>query len=475
MIDLQQLERLDFAGKRVTVVGLGVEGVDLVRYLSRRGAAVTVSDAKSPDRLADRLRDVEGLPVELRLGSGAADAVSGSDAIFLSQSVPLEAEGLRAARDRGTPLYSMVQLFLQLAPGPVVGITGSSGKTTTTALVAEMLRADERPVFVGGNIGIGLLDQLDSIRPYTWSVLEISHTQLQLIDRSPHVAAVLNITPNHLDRFAWDDYRALKANILRYQDADDIAVLGYDDPETRALEPLVRGRLLWFTMAGELPAGSCGVVVRDGSAFFVDEGAALPLFNVAWLQLRGRHNQENAVAAAAIAIGCGASPGAIACGAESFRGVPHRLELVGEAEGVQYYNDSIATTPERTLAGLRSFEQPMALLLGGRDKQLPLEELAREALDRCRAIVLFGESAGKIENAIRAENNPRNTPVVRVDGLAEAVAAAAAAAQPGDVVLLSPACTSYDAYDNFERRGEHFRALVEGLKEAGGSTKGAGL
>ena len=474
MIDLQQLDRLDFAGKHVTVVGLGVEGVDLIRYLSRRGAAVTVSDAKTPDRLADRLRDVEELSVELRLGSNAAEAVSNSDAIFLSQSIPLDLEGLRAAREQGTPLYSMVQLFLQLAPGPVVGITGSSGKTTTTALVAEMLRADERPVFVGGNIGVGLLDQLDSVRPYTWSILEISHTQLQLVDRSPHVAAVLNITPNHLDRFSWDDYRALKANIIRYQAPGDIAVLGYDDPEARKLKPLVQGRLIWFTMAGAVPGGysQTGVVVRDGSAVLLSKGEETPLFDLAWLKLRGRHNQENAVAAAAIAIACGASPEAIACAVESFCGVPHRLELIGDADDVHYYNDSIATTPDRTVAGLRSFAEPVVLLLGGRDKHLPLQELAREALAGCRAIVLFGESAAKLEVTIQSEKNDRRIPVVRVGRMAEAVAAAAGFAEAGDVVLLSPACTSYDAYDNFERRGEHFRALVQQMQTNPTGAKG---
>jgi UDP-N-acetylmuramoylalanine--D-glutamate ligase len=291
--------------------------------------------------------------------------------------------------------------------------------------------------------------------------LEISHTQLQLGDSSPHVAAILNITPNHLDQFSWDDYKQLKANLIRYQTADDVAVLGYDDPEARALESLVRGRLLWFTMGEELPGE--GAFVRDGWAVGRYQGLERPLFSLGWVGLRGRHNLENAIAAAAIALACGVTPEAIACAVESFRGVPHRLEHVAEVAGAHYYNDSIATTPERTLAGLRSFTEPVVLLLGGREKHLPLDELARESLARCRGIVLFGEAAAVLQEALEAEDNPRNVPVAGVESLEEAVSAARDLARAGDVILLAPACNSYDAYDNFERRGGHFRSLVHRL------------
>ncbi|HET8944277.1 MAG TPA: UDP-N-acetylmuramoyl-L-alanine--D-glutamate ligase [Dehalococcoidia bacterium] len=459
MIDLRDLAALDFAGKRVTVVGLGIEGVDLARYLARQGALVTISDSRPADKLADRMQDVAGLPVQLALGSSQTDEVTSADAVFVSQGVPLDLPGLKAAREAGVPLISMTGLFLDVCPGPVVGITGSSGKTTTTALVAEMFRADERPVFVGGNIGIGLLDQLSAIRPYTWSVLEVSHTQLQLVESSPHVAALLNITPNHLDRFSWEDYVRLKKNILRFQTGGDVAVLNLDDAESRAAQPLVRGRLLWFTMSKGTPGD--GVSVREGWAVLRWGRLEERLFPLADVRLRGAHNLANAVAAAAISAAAGVSPDAIACAIDAFRGVPHRLELIGEAKGIAYYNDSIATTPERTVAGLRSFDEPVVLLLGGRDKHLPLEELAAEAAERCRAVVLFGESAPKLQEALREAGS--KTRVIRVETLPQAVEAASAAAQPGDVVLLSPACTSYDAYENFERRGEHFRDLVTPL------------
>lgn len=463
-MNIQHLGDLDFTGKRVTVVGLGVEGEDLVRFLSRQGADVTVSDAKSRQRLGSRVDDVKLLGAHVSLGKNDPKATADADAIFVSQGVPLDLPPLVSARERGTPMASMVSLFLELCPGPIAGITGSSGKTTTTALVGEMFQADERPVFVGGNIGIGLLDSLSAVRPYTWTVLEMSHTQLQLVERSPHVAAVLNVTPNHLDRFEWKDYVELKSNIIRYQESGDTAVLNLDDRECRRFEKLVRGRLLWTSLGDSLPAD--GTFVRDGWAMLRSGSKEQPLFALDALKLRGGHNVANAVAAAAIATACGVSPEAIACAAETFAGAPHRLELIAEIDGVSYYNDSIATTPERTLAGLRSFSEPIVLLLGGRDKHLPIEAMVREASKRCRSVVLFGESAGMLEDGFRAHKGT-TSPVTRAETLAGAVEQAAAAAQKGDVVLLAPSGTSYDAYDTFEHRGEHFRKLVrEMIKEA---------
>jgi UDP-N-acetylmuramoylalanine--D-glutamate ligase len=460
-MNLDRLADLDFADKRVTVVGLGLEGVDTVRYLAARGARVTVSDAKPREHLADRVQQVADLSVRFSLGGNDPRAVTNADAVFVSQGVPLDLPGLDETRRQGVPVWSMLTLFMELCPGPLVGITGSSGKTTTTALLGEMFRADEKPVFVGGNIGVGLLDHLSDIRAYTWVVLEISHTQLQMAARSPHVACLLNVTPNHLDRFSWGEYCDLKRNVYRLQTPEDVAVFGYDDPEARAMAAEARGARVWFSLDSRIPGD--GVYVRDGLARFRRRRYDEPLFPLASLRLRGRHNQENAVAAAAVASACGVTPEAIACAVESFPGVPHRLEHVATLDGADYYNDSIATTPERTLAGIRSFQQPLVLLLGGRDKHLPLEELAAEAQRRCRAVVLFGESAPKLEAALRqggAGAGAGGADIVRVPGLPEAVDAARRYARPGDAVLLSPACTSFDAYDNFERRGEHFRSLV---------------
>ncbi len=459
---------MGFRGRRVTVVGLGIEGVDAVRFFVGKGAHVTVSDAKPPERLARQLARIEGLPVRLSLGGNDPDVLADSDYLFVSQGVPLDLPGIVQARQRGVPVLSMMALFLELCPGPVVGITGSNGKTTTTALLGEMFRYEGLPHVVGGNIGVGLLETLPLVRPYTWAVLEISHTQLQLTSRSPHVAAVLNITPNHLDRFAWDQYRALKANIVRYQGPGDWAVLGYDCEESKSLAAKVASRVVFFSVQdieGE------GAFVQRGYAVWRCGGRQRRLFPVSTVRLPGHHNLENALAAAAMACVCGISPESIARAVATFRGVEHRLELVASAEGIEYYNDSIATTPERTLAGMRCFDRPLVLLLGGRDKHLPLEELAEEACRRCRAVVFFGESGPKLEEAVAEAAwrlPPEARPVLVLErDLEGAVAAARRLARPGDVVLLSPACTSFDAYENFEERGRHFRALVQSLLREG--------
>ncbi len=459
-MNLDRLADLDFADKRVTVVGLGVEGVDTVRYLASHGAEVTVSDAKPRERLRERVRQVADLSVRFSLGGNDPRAMAGADAVFVSQGVPLDLPALDEARRGGVPVWSMFTLFMELCPGPIVGVSGSSGKTTTTALLNKMFRADEKPVFAGGNIGIGLLDHLAEVRAYTWVLLEVSHTQLQMASRSPHVACLLNVTPNHLDRFSWEQYRDLKRNLYRFQTAEDVAVFGYDDPEARAMAAEAKGARVWFSLGEEIPGD--GVYVRNGEARYRRGRYDQPLFPLRSVRLRGRHNRQNAVAAAAVACACGVTPEAIAFAVESFAGVPHRLERVATLDGADYYNDSIATTPERTLAGIRSFDEPVVLLLGGRDKRLPLEELAGEALRRCRAVVLFGESAQKLEAALRAakRSHPKGARIVRTTTLDEAFAAARGAARPGDAVLLSPACTSFDSYENFERRGEHFSSLV---------------
>jgi len=452
----------DFRDKRVTVVGLGIEGVDLARYLVGEGALVTVSDSRPKERLAPRLRDLDGLPVRLSLGKNDPADVAIADHVFVSQGVPLDIPALTLARDRGIPLDSMTRLFLDLCPGPVVGITGSSGKTTVTSLVATMFAATGKEHVVGGNIGVGLLSLLDEITPETWVVLEISHTQLELTTKSPHVACVLNVTPNHLDRYSWEGYVDLKRNILRYQTSDDVAVLGYDDDVSRSLASDAHGKVVFFSMEASLPGPAA--LLRDDVVIWRDGPKDTPVMPTAEIPLRGRHNVANVLAATAIASSCGIPTDAIATAVRDFGAVPHRLELVGEVDGVAYYNDSIATTPERTLAGVRSFQEPIVLLLGGREKHLPLGEMFREICGRCRALVFFGEARETLVAAARtacdAIDQDKRPHIEVVDSLNDAVPAARAAARPGDVVLLSPACTSFDSYDNFEERGEHFRRLV---------------
>ncbi len=454
--------------KRVTVLGLGIEGVDLVRYLAAHGATVTISDVRPPEALVRRIQELDGLPVRFSLGEHRAGDIVSADTVFVSQGVPLTLPVLDQARERGVPISSMTRLFLELCPGTVIGITGSSGKTTTTALVDAMFSSAGRKHVVGGNIGVGLLGLLDQIAPDTWVALELSHTQLELAERSPHIACVLNVTPNHLDRYSWEEYTALKLRILEHQSRGDIAVLNLDDEVTCAFATEAPGQVVWFS-SRRIPSGNA-VFVREGAIVWRQGSVETKVLALNEVPLRGAHNVTNVLAAVAVAGVAGLQFDAIARAVRDFMAVAHRLEFVDRIDGIGYYNDSIATTPERTLAGLRSFNEPIVLLLGGREKNLPLTEMTDEACQRCRAIVCFGEAGPLLEEALRAAaaGRPAPPPIERVGTLAEAVQRARRFARTDDIVLLSPACTSYDAYENFEERGEDFRRIVGQLASKGG-------
>jgi UDP-N-acetylmuramoylalanine--D-glutamate ligase len=456
-------------GKRVTVIGLGIEGVDIARYAAEHGAAsVTALDSRPPGALAGSIEQLRGLPIRYQTGSITAEPIAQSDILFVSQYIPLDQPAVAAARERGIPVSSMTSTFLELCPGPTIGITGSSGKTTTTSLVGHILGGAGEPYRVGGNIGIGLLGLLDGMDERTWGIVEISHTQLQLVDRGPHIAAILNVTPNHLDRFSWEDYVELKYRIVQGQAPEDYVVLNFDDDVARRAAERTAARVLHFSMGEESLPGD-GAFLRDGAVFLRRVNVEAMVLAAADVPLPGRHNVANALAATAIASAAGVGAPTIAEAVRSFQAVPHRLEFVGEVEGVRYVNDSIASTPERALAGVRSFNEPVVLLLGGKDKDLPKEELAREALERCTGIVFFGADGPLLEAAVEAQAGTvafEDRPLTaRVATLAQAIAEAREIAAPGDVVLLSPACTSFDAYANFEERGEEFRRLVRGMQE----------
>ena len=457
-------------GKRVTVIGLGIEGVDVARYAATHGAVVTVCDSKSPAALTERLTQLEGLPIEYALGRPQRiEDIASSDTVFVSQSVPLTLPVIAAARERGVPVSSMTRYFLEHCPGPTIGITGSSGKTTTTSLVAAMMAAAGRPYRVGGNIGNGLLGLLDGMDERTWAVMEISHTQLQLTGRSPHIAAVLNVTPNHLDQFSWDEYVALKQNLVRHQTPDGYVVLNLDDALSAQMADLTPALKWYFSTQTTVPGD--GAFVQDRAIFLRRDSIETMVLPLNEIPLRGMHNVANVLAATAIAAAAGVQVDAIAQAIHTFQPVPHRLELVAEADGVRYVNDSIASTPERTLAGIRSFDEPIVLLLGGKDKNLPKDDMAQEALRRCVGIVFFGADGPLLEAAIEANaafvSQEERPQTVRVATLAEAVREARGMASTGDVVLLSPACTSFDAYANFEERGEEFRRLVREMTTEG--------
>lgn len=462
------------AGKKVVVFGFGRQGQALARWLPTVGADVAVTDSRSAKELGLRRRDYPG--VRFQLGGHREDVLIGARLVCVSGGVPLDNPVLQLARERGIPLANDAQLFLERCPAPVIGITGSAGKTTTSSLVAAILARAGYKVWLGGNIGNPLIADLSKIKPNDIVVMELSSFQLELTTASPPVAAMLNLTPNHLDRHgSLERYAAAKANILRYQRASDVAVLGWDDAGSRAFEPLAAGELLAFSRYDMVPDGAFMLgsrLIVAGSASF-DAGPHV-VCQRDEIPLRGEHNVLNVLAACAIsgALGLaidrpGVMPDAMRAAIGDFRAVAHRLETVREYAGVTWVNDSIATAPERLLAALASYDEPIVLLLGGQDKDLPWEAALQFALRKARHIIVFGEDGDK-QVATKVMKLLQKTGVgeervSRARTLDEAVERAAEVARAGDVVLLSPGGASYDAFKDFAERGARFRLLVSQL------------
>jgi UDP-N-acetylmuramoylalanine--D-glutamate ligase len=499
-----------FSGKRIVILGLARQGLALARFMVAAGAAVTISDVAPAEKLAGDLARLGDLPVQLALDGHPLALLDECDLLCLSGGVPPQIEIVRAAISRGIPLSNDSLLTLQLAKarglGPTIAITGSSGKTTTTTLVGLMLGAGGATVYVGGNIGAPLIDRLGGIAADAALVLELSSFQLELFDPAlawgqpqaigPQVGAILNVTPNHLDRHPnMAAYADAKFNLLRQLPPHASAVLSADDAVTTALlygseHPEWAGRLAaWNLVAtvAEVRAAMTQAQVKlipfsreqrcDQGAWL--EGEMLlyqgqPICRRDEVKLRGDHNISNLLAAAAISGAGGASVTAMGEVARSFTGVPHRLEIVGEANGVTWINDSIATSPERAIAGLRSFGRnggELILLAGGKDKNLPWDAFADEVLERVDYLIGFGQAGPMIIEKIQdhARYTSRRAPNSAVtQRLDEAVELASRAASPGTVVLLSPGGTSYDAYKDFEERGEHFRRLVQQIMAQSG-------
>lgn len=454
--------------KKVSIIGLGREGMALARFLAQRGATVTVSDLKTREELAERIEGLSEFPIRFKLGEHP-QSILDADVIYVSPGVPQDIPLLVEARKRGIRISSETRLFFSLCPAPIIGITGSSGKTTTVTLVGQILERAGRQTWVGGNIGSPLIESVEEIGPEAIVVTELSSFQLENLDRSPHIACVLNITPNHLDRHqTMEAYGAAKLNILRYQGKKDYAILNRDDPATHALLPECQGRTLLFSRLEEVEEGA---FLREDRIIVRWAGREEEVCARGDIRLLGDHNLENVLAACAISAAAEAPTEAMAEVCTTFAGVEHRLELVREMAGVSYYNDSIATSPERAIAALRSFDRPIVLLAGGRGKGLPFEEWAGLIVQKVRYLILFGEEAPAVEEAVREAGKRAGvaeTPIIKdVGDLEEAVNLAAQVAQRGDVVLLSPACTSFDLYGDFAERGEHFKDLVRKLGENG--------
>lgn len=456
---------MDWKGRRVVIVGAARQGSALAAYLATHGARVLLTDKRPSEQLEAAQNRLSGLPVEWRLGEHPMDILEGADLLCLSGGVPSDIPLVTAAQQRGIPLSNDSQIFLEQAPCPVIGLTGSAGKTTATILVGRILKAMEgkgiRRAWVGGNLGNPLISSVDEMQSDDLAAIELSSFQLEWMTRSPHIAAILNLAPNHLDRHAtMQTYVAAKLRILDFQTKSDIAILNREDEATWALSSHVKGKL-WSFGRNPLPLGELGSFAQ-GNEICVrgekDEQSAVPL---SLIELIGEHNLQNVLAACAITAAAGASTEAMREGIRGFRGAPHRLEFVRTVNDADWYNDSIATAPQRSEAALRSFERPIVLMLGGRDKGLPWESLAALASRRTHHVVVFGEAAEVISGVL--ERVAPKLSLSRATNLAEAVTSAAKAAQSGDVVLLSPGGTSFDEFVDFEDRGEHFRQMVNQL------------
>jgi UDP-N-acetylmuramoylalanine--D-glutamate ligase len=483
------------SGLRVLIVGLGREGSALAAYLAGRGLTVTATDLQPAEKLGVVPASLEAAGVSLVLGEHPVTLLDQSDILFVSPGIPLESSFLQEAKARKLPLSTESRLFCQLCPAPIVGITGSSGKTTTTTLVGQIMQADAaagegsgRNVWVGGNIGRPLISVVDQIKAEDIVVMELSSFQLEyfhtslneeinvktisgaasetlaaLLDGwSPPISAILNITPNHLDRHpTMKHYVQAKRSVFDYQDETGVIVMNLDNDLTRTIGFQFGAKTRWFSLEAHTPRGAGWV--NDEVMLFDRAGTPHPVAKRSAIKLRGRHNRYNVLAACLIAKEAGASIGAMRQVVTTFTGVEHRLQLVREFNQVNYYNDSIATSPERLIAALHSFEEPIVLLAGGRDKHLPWEEAARLIWRKTDQVILFGEATeliAKVLNRVRPEVTDTDTVVHRCSTLEEAVNLAAGIAHPGDVVLLSPGCASYDAFRDFAERGERFKELV---------------
>jgi UDP-N-acetylmuramoylalanine--D-glutamate ligase len=459
----------DWTGKRVLILGAARQGQALARWLARHGASVTLSDKRSEADLVSVRQALADLPIEWAMGGHPLELLDKAEVLCLSGGIPLALPIVVEAQKRNIPLANDTQIFMEVAPCKTVGITGSAGKTTTTALLGKMAEISytdrSERVFVGGNIGDPLINYVDEMQPSDLAILEISSFQLDQMSISPNVAAILNVTPNHLDRHStMEAYTAAKARILEFQSEDDAAILGRDDPGAWGLRNKVKSKLLSFGLS-HLSADQSGTYFSDGLYNLRDGNAyvLLPIQNA--IHLRGDHNRLNILAAITIGHAAGLTLDSMLEAIDKFHGVPHRLEFVRELHGVQWYNDSIATAPERTMAAIRSFDEPIVLLLGGKDKDLPWEDLAGLVRRRVDHVLVFGQAAEKILRTLGRIGSGKKRPysVKRCDSLQEAIQQAAEVAESGDIVLLSPGGTSFDQFSDFAERGEWFKTWVQEL------------
>jgi UDP-N-acetylmuramoylalanine--D-glutamate ligase len=451
---------VDLQNKRVLVVGLGKSGVASALFLKSRGARVTVSDSKPEAELRSEILLLLEHGITVETGGHGDRTFRGQDLIVVSPGVPFDAPQLAQARNLGEPVIGEIELAAQFLPGPIAAITGANGKTTTTSLAGEIITAGKFPALVGGNIGTPAISFVAQARPETWIVLEVSSFQLEtIVSFRPRIAVVLNITPDHLDRHGTlANYVNAKARIFENQRPDDYSILNADDPITVGLSDRTRAQVFWFSRKKELEKGAfvrrAHIVFRDGKS----EREIMPLSEI---PLKGTHNLENVLAGVSIGALVGCQAAQIRDAVRTFKAVEHRLEFVAKIAGVDYYNDSKATNVDATIKALESFPANIHLILGGKDKgsdYTVLNELLRE---RVKRVYTIGAAAAKIESHIEGAAE-----IVHAETLQNAIHRASESAEAGDIVLLAPACASFDQFQNYEQRGRVFKETVHSLAQA---------
>jgi UDP-N-acetylmuramoylalanine--D-glutamate ligase len=447
---------MEVKGKRVLVVGLGKSGVASALFLASRGARVTVSDAKSEDQLRNEIPALLDRGITVETGKHGERTFRDQDLIVVSPGVPSDVAPLQHARKLGIPVIGEIELTARFLAGHIVAITGSNGKTTTTTLTGEIIASGGRKTLVGGNIGTPAITFVENSSADTWVVLEISSFQLESIETfRPHISTILNVTPDHLDRHgSMENYIAAKKRIFENQTAEDFAVLNSDSEICCSLAVGLKPQVLWFSRQHEVERGA----FLRGDTIVYRDGREIEIMPVSEIALKGAHNVENVLAAVSVGMAAGIEPAAIRRAVKDFRAVEHRLEYVATLRGVQYYNDSKATNVDATIKALQSFPANIHLILGGKDKGSDYSELNALIAERVKRVYTIGAAAAKIESQIGLA-----VPIISAQTLESAVRKAADIAVEGDIVLLAPACASFDQFPSYEHRGRVFKELVQSL------------
>lgn len=451
---------MDLKNKRVLVVGMGKSGLSAALFLRAKGARVTVSDARSSTALAHEIPALLEAGVMVEAGGHGLLTFRRQDLIVISPGVPLDTPEVKQVKALGTPVIGELELASRYLNGHIAAITGSNGKTTTTTLVGKIFADAGLPTQVGGNIGLPVIELIGKSSPETWNVLEVSSFQLETAEEfHPRIAAILNLTPDHLDRHgSFENYVAAKEKIFAKQTAEDALVLNGDDPRVQQCASKAKSRIFWFSRTKAVRQGA---FVRDGAIVWVgqENGTTEPILPISEIPLKGHHNVENVLAAVCMARLAGILPEKIRAAVASFKAVEHRLEFVATINGVAFYNDSKATNVDATIKAISSFPGGEHLILGGKDKNSDYTLLAPLLRERVKTVYTIGSAAEKIERQLDGV-----VKIVKAGTMGIAVAEAAKAAEPGDVVLLAPACSSFDQFENYEQRGRVFRELVQALR-----------